>query len=177
MNRSLAVAVLLFGASLGCAGGRSPMPAPPVTALRLTLIDSAQAILEKALHCEGWDAQVTATSKIGQTAVNSDEAWDENTAWVTFTAQRSAGGPTLLTPEESAAVLKAVRSDLRRLIQAFGGEVLDTSEGEAYREKWVAVTYRLDKTIGTIRVKIGPASGRPEETDNRLEVVVREQAK
>jgi hypothetical protein len=176
MTRSLISGVFLLCGSAGCTISRPPTP-PPVTPVRLTLIDSAPAILEGALRGEGWEARVTDTSKIGQTAVNTDEAWDENTAWVTFTARRPAGGPTLLAPEEAAAVLKAVRADVRRLVQAYGGTVGDTTDGEAYREKWVVLTYQLDKAVGTVRVKIGPASGRPEETDNRLEVVVREQAK
>jgi hypothetical protein len=170
---SLRAGVLFL--AVGCAVSRSPMPAPPVSPVRGTLIDSARSILEKNLRGEGWEAEVTDTSKRGQTAVNQDEEWDETSAWVTFTARRPDGGPTLLTPDEATAVIKGVRADVRRLVQNSAGEVLDATEGEAYREKWVVVSYRIDKIAGTARVKIGPATDRPEETANRMEVVVREQ--
>jgi hypothetical protein len=161
---------------LGCAVSRSPMPAPPATPVRGTLIDSARSILEKNLRGEGWEAEVTDTSKQGQCAINQEEEWDENSAWVTFTARRPGGGATLLTPVEAAAVLKGVRADVRRLVLGYGGEVLDATEGEAYRERTLTVPYRIDKVAGTARVRIGAATDRPEETANRLDVVVREQA-
>jgi hypothetical protein len=151
------------------------MPAPPVSPVRTTLIDSAGAILEKNLRGAGWEAELTDPSKRGQTAANPDEEWDENTAWVTFTARRPGGGPTLLTPDEATAVVKGVRADVRRLVLNAGGEVIETTEGEAYREKSVTVTYKIDKVAGSAQVKIGPASDRAEETANRMEVVVREQ--
>jgi hypothetical protein len=167
--------LLVCWAAVGCSVSRSPMPCPPVSQVRSTLIDSARSILESNLRGAGWEAELTDSSRRGQTAVNPDEEWDENSAWVAFTARRPGGGPTLLTPDEAAAVVKGVRSDVRRLVQNAGGEVVETTEGEAYREKWVQVAYRIDKIAGTARVKIGPASDRAEETANRMEVVVREQ--
>ncbi len=175
MVRSVLVVAAFAGGLAGCASGRSPMPAPPVTAARTSLIDSAGPIVLKALRGAGWEAEIVDTSKSGQSAVNPDEMWDENPARVTFTARRPGGGPSVLTPDESAAVLRGVRAEVRRFVEASGGEVLDPTDGEAYREKWVVVPYRIDKTAGTARATIGPASGRPEETANRLELVVREQ--
>jgi hypothetical protein len=106
--------------------------------------------------------------------VNANELWDESTAYVTFNAKR--GGPAaLVTPSEAAVVLKGIRSDIRRVVTAYGGEVLDSAEGEGYRERWMVIPYKLDRVFGTIRLRFGPATGLAEETTNRLDVVIREQ--
>ena len=157
-----------------CTVGR-PMTAPAPTPVRTSLIDAATPLLEKQLRNEGWESQVVDTAKRGQTAVNVEEMWDENTATVTFTAKRPDGEPKLLRPEESAVLIRGMRSDIRKVILSWGGEALDTIEGEGYRERWIVIPYKFDRILGTVRLRFGPATDRAEETTNRLEVVIREQ--
>lgn len=159
---------------VGCTVGR-PMTAPSPTPVRASLIDAAAPLLEKQLRNDGWEFQTGEIAKRGQTAVNAEELWDENTTFVTFTAKRPDAEPKLLRPEESTVLLRGMRSDIRKVIQSWGGEALDTTEGEGYRERWLIIPYKLDRVLGTVRLRIGPATDRAEETMNRLDLVIREQ--
>ena len=169
------IGFLSIGTGLGCSTSNTSLQNAPSSVVRPSLIASATTLLEKNLKGEGWTAVITETSKRGQTAVNSDEEWDENSAWVTFIARRDNADPRLLTPSEAAQVLKAFRLDIRRLVFNANGDPLDSSEGEAYRERWLIVPYQIDSVSGTVKVTIKAASDKPEETVNRLEVVIREQ--
>lgn len=152
-----------------------PLASPAPTPVRGTLIDATALLLEKQLRSEGWEFQVGDVAKRGQAAVNAEELWDETTASVTFTAKRPDGELKLLRPEESAVLIRGLRSDIRKVIQSWGGEALDTSEGEGYRERWAVIPYKLDRVLGTVRLRFGPATDLAEETTNRLDVVIREQ--
>lgn len=152
-----------------------PMSAPSPTPVRASLNDAAAPLLEKQLRADGWVFQVVDTAKRGQTAVNAEELWDENTVSVTFTAKRSDGEVKLLRPEESVVLIRGLRTDIRKVIQTWGGEAFDTSEGEGFRERWAVIPYKIDRVIGTVRLRFGPATDLAEETTNRLDVVIREQ--
>src|SRR5262245_50718911 len=98
-----------------------PMTAPSPTPIRGTLIDVAVLLLELQLRTEGWEFQIVDVAKRGQTAGNAEELWDENSASVTFTAKRPDGVPKLLRPEESVVLIRGLRSDIRKVIQSWGG--------------------------------------------------------
>lgn len=167
-------AISLF-ALAGCTVGR-PLQPPPPTAVRSILADGVRIEAEKNLAAEGWQFDLLDSSKRGQTAVNDTEEWDENQAWVVFTARKGDDpAPVLLSPTDATPILRGVRADVRKLVSAAGGEVQDTAEGESYRERWVMVSYKVDKVSGWVRACVRAASDLPEETNNRLEITVREQ--
>lgn len=172
MRRPLAISLIALA---GCTFGR-PLSPPPPTAVRMILADGVRIEAEKNLTAEGWQFDLLDSSKRGQTAVNESEEWDENQAWVTFAARKGDDpAPVVLSPTDATPILRGVRSDVRKLVSAAGGEVLETAEGESYRERWVTISYKVDKIGGWVRASVRPATDRAEETTNRLEITVREQ--
>lgn len=158
----------------GCTFGRPMQPLPP-TVVRASLADGVRPLTEKSLTGEGWQVHVIDTTREGQTAVNDGEEWDETRVSMTFTAHRPDGPPTLLGPADATPVLRGLRTDIRKLVTTAGGEVLDSAELEAYRERSMVIGYKIDKVSGWVRAAIRPATDRPDETINRLDITVREQ--
>jgi hypothetical protein len=158
----------------GCTIGRSLQPPPP-SVVRTGLAAEVRRLAEKNLTGEGWLIELSETAAQGQSAVNDGEEWDESSFVLLFTARKSEGGQLILSPTDATPVLRGLRSDVRRLVTTAGGEVLETAETETYRERSAMIGYKLDKVTGWVKATIRPASDRPDETMNRLEVTVHEQ--
>jgi len=158
----------------GCAGTTSFQSAP-ATAVRTSILEKIPSILERSLRGAGWQPEITATDKTGNIALNSKETWDETATTITFTVRVDDAEPKLLSTNQSAAVLTKLKSFLTSAIENAGGEVLETIDGEAYREKLLSMTYKYEKVVGTIKITLSPVTDQPEETQNRFQLVVREQ--
>ena len=158
----------------GCTAGRTTVAPAPPTVVRATLAHTIRTLVEPRLEADGWRGEIVEVSQTGQSASNREEEWDETTLRVTFAARGSDGDPRLLTQPEMAALLRGVRSDVRRLVSGFGGENQDTSDGEVFRERWLACPYKIGDTAGWVRATVGPASHKAEETVTRVELVIRE---
>ena len=159
----------------GCAS-TSSVQSTPATPVRLAVVDQIPAALERSLRDAGWEPEIKTSGKTGTTSLNVKDAWDETATQITFAVRRPEGNPVLLATDDSGTVLKGLRTDLRKAIQNAGGEVIETAESEAYREKALSITYSTGKVTGTLKVVLTPATDRPEETANRLQLFVREHA-
>ena len=166
--------ILLLLVAAGCTLSRAAVAPPPPTVVRTTLTESVRTLVAARLAGDGWRGEVLDLSRAGQSADNPDEAWDETSFRVRFAATGPDGGERLLAQPEMAALLRGLRADVRKLVTNAGGENQDTTEGELFRERWLLVPYKLGPTAGWVRVTVGPASGRHEETHSRLELGVRE---
>ena len=168
-------ALLLLTLSFGCASGPRNMDPVPVSAVRTSLLRKVEGLLRKSVEAEGWEVERVESKADGTVARNSGESWDEHVLTVTFDASRPPAGPVVLGVPDQAAVLANLRVELRKVVTNQDGEVLDVTEAEAYRERTLTVTYKLAAAVGTVGVRLRPATDVPEETRNRFEVTVREQ--
>ena len=166
---------MLLLASVGCAGASKTADPVPVSAVRTSLLRRVEGLLRKSVEAEGWQVERVESKSEGTVARNSGELWDENLLTVTFDASKPPAAPVALSVPEQVAVLANLRVELRKVVTGQDGEVIDVTESEAYRERTLTVTYRLDTAIGTVSVRLRPASDVPEETRNRFDVTVREQ--
>jgi hypothetical protein len=159
----------------GCMTGRLTQTQAPHTPIRVTVAETVREMLAARLEAtDAWRGEIVGVSQSGQSATNPGEEWDETTLTVTFAATGNDGEPRLLTQPEMADLLRGLRSHLRRVVTQFGGENQDTSEGEAFRERWLAVPYKLGAVAGGMRATVGPASHKADETVSQLVLTVRE---
>jgi len=173
----LITAAFLAAGLGGCANTGSTLQSTPATVIRFNALESLPPMLERGLKRSGWESEFRIAAKTGQTSLNPTESWDESAAAMTFQARKGVDGPpVLLSPEESGVVLRRVRSELKDAVRAAGGEVVETVDTEAFREKTTTITYTIDRVAGTIKLNISAASDRAEETANRFVLTVREQA-
>ena len=172
MRRLLPLIVTLC---LGCAAGPRPSDAVPVSAVRTSLLRKVEGLLRKSLEDDGWVVGRFETKSEGTVARNSGDAWDENVVTATFDASKPPADAVALSVPEQVAVMANLRLDLRKVVTNQDGEVIDVTQGEAYRERTLTMTYRLDAAVGTVTVRLRPATDVPEETRNRFDVTVREQ--
>lgn len=171
--RPVALALPLLLA--GCMTGRLVHTQAAQTPIRVTITESVREVVAARLEAaDAWRGEVVSVSQTGQSATNPGEEWDDTTLTVTFAARGNDGEPRLLTQPEMADLLRGMRSHLRRVVTQFGGENQDTSEGEAFRERWLAVPYKLGTVAGGMRATVGPASHKAEETVSQLVLTVRE---
>ena len=169
------IATVLVTLCLGCAAGPRPSDTVPVSAVRTSLLRKVEGLLRKSLEDEGWSVERFETKTEGTVARNSGEAWDENLVTATFDASKPPADVVALSVPEQVAVMANLRVDLRKVVTGQDGEVLGVTEGEAYRERTLTMSYRLDAAVGTVTVRLRPATDVPEETRNRFDVTVREQ--
>ena len=166
---------VLLTLCLGCASSPRTADPVPVSAVRTSLLGKVEGLLRKALETEGWTVARVETKTDGTVARNSGESWDENVVAVTFDASKPPAGPVALSVPEQVAVMANLRSDLRKVVTNQDGEVSDVTEAEGYRERTLTMTYKLATAVGTVSVRLRPATDVPEETRNRYDVTVREQ--
>ncbi len=169
------LAVLLLIACVGCAGASKNADPVPVSAVRTSLLRKVEGLLRKSLEAEGWEVERVETKADGTVARNSGESWDEHVLVVTFDASKPPAAPVALSLPEQVAVMANLRVELRKVVTNQDGEVVDVTEAEGYRERTLTVTYKLAAAVGTISVRLRPATDVPEETRNRFDVTVREQ--
>ena len=169
------LAVLLLIACLGCATAPKNADPVPVSAVRTSLLRKVEGLLRKSLEAEGWEVERVETKADGTVARNSGESWDENVLIVTFDASKPPAAPAALSLPEQVAVMANLRVELRKVVTNQDGEVVDVTEAEGYRERTLTVTYKLAAAVGTVSVRLRPATDVPEETRNRFDVTVREQ--
>lgn len=171
--RPIAIALALM--LTGCMTGRLAQTQAPQTPIRVTIAETVREMVAARFEAaDTWRGEIVEVSQTGQSASDPGEGWDETTLTVTFAARGNDGALRLLTQPEMADLLRGLRSHLRRVVTQFGGENQDTSEGEAFRERWLAVPYKLGTVAGGVRATAGPASHKAEETVSRLVLTVRE---
>jgi hypothetical protein len=173
----LPLATLLFLA--GCATTPQASVGPPVSAVRVSLLQQVEPLLAKSLTAEGFtvgQSEVTANSAAAR---NTGEAWDANTVTVVFDGTRDPSRPDVemqaLTTPQQAAVLGNFSSALRKIVTGQDGVVVSSSVVENYHEQTLTTVYTLPGVVGSVQAKLSPASDAAEETRNRFEVVIREQ--
>ena len=169
------LALFLTLACLGCATAPKTADPVPVSAVRTSLLRKVEGLLRKSVEAEGWEVERVETKADGTVARNSGESWDEHVVVVTFDASKPPAGPVALSLPEQVAVMANLRVELRKVVTNQDGEVIDVTESEAYRERSLTLTYKLASAVGTIGVRLRPATDVPEETRNRFDVTVREQ--
>jgi len=169
------LAFLLLIACLGCAGASKTADPVPVSAVRTSLLRRVEGLLRKSVEAEGWEVERVETKSEGTVARNSGESWDEHVLVVTFDASKPPAPAVALSVPEQVAVLANLRVELRKVVTNQDGEVIDVTESEAYRERSLTLTYKLATAVGTVSVRLRPATDVPEETRNRFDVTVREQ--
>ena len=166
---------LLLTLCLGCAALPRGGEAVPVSAVRTSMLGRVEGLLKKSLEAEGWTYALVETKSDGTVARNSGECWDENVVSITFEAGKPPAPAAALTLREQVAAMGNLRGELRRLVTGQDGEVLEVSEGEGYRERTLSLNYKLGNAVGSVQVRLRPATDAPEETRNRLDVTLREQ--
>ena len=165
---------LVAALAAGCALNRPATTVPAESPVRANLRSAAADILKRNATGDGWEASGLTSDTAGQTAADPDDSWDENTARLTFTPVDPDGRARELTTADLADLLGRVRADVKRAVLAADGEVLDTTDGEQYRERGFELNYKLDKVAGRVRGRAAPASGAADEPAVRLELTVRE---
>ena len=157
----------------GCVATPKPPLAVP-TQVRSAYPDAVWPALAKALDAEGYGATPIGNSRETHGKSNAEDNTERDD--LTYLFRTSQGGiDAPLTTAEAAKVLSRMKSDFRRAVNAAElGEVTGATEDEAFQERTVKVSYRVDAVNGTATFKWTPytADG---ELVNRLEIVFREQ--
>ena len=163
----------LLAATVGCVA----TPKPPLlvpTAFRTAYPDRIWPSLSKAIEAEGFEPALISNSRETHGQSNAEENTERDDLAYVFRTTRDGLSPPLTNPE-AASVMGRLKADFRRAVNAVPeGEVLGSREDEAYQERTLVVTYRIDKVNGTASFKWTPFTAEGELV-NRLEVVFREQ--
>ena len=165
---------LILAALVGCVATPKPPLAVP-TAVRTAYPDAVWPALAKALEAEGYDAALIRNSRETHGKSNADDDTERDDLTYLFRTSRDGVDAPLTTPA-AAKVLTRMKSDFRRAVNAAElSEVTGSSEDEAYEERTIQVSYRIDAVNGTCLFKWTPYTN-DGELLNRLAIVFREQA-
>lgn len=161
-------------ALIGCVATPKPPLAVP-TDVRASYPDAVWPALAKALDAEGYGSKLLSSSRETHGKSNAEEDTERDDLAYTFRTTRGGIDAPLIAPE-AAKVLARMKSDFRRAVNAAElSEVTGSSEEEAFQERTVKVSYRIDAVNGTCVFKWTPYTAEGELV-NRLEIVFREQA-
>ena len=163
----------LIAATVGCVATPKPPPLVP-TAFRTAYPDLVWPSLSKALEAEGFAPTLISSSRQTHGKSNAEENTERDDLTYVFRVGRDGLTPPLTNPE-AAGVMARLKADFRRAVNAApDGEVVSSREDEAYQERTLVVTYRIDTVNGTASFKWTPTTAEGELV-NRLEIVFREQ--
>jgi hypothetical protein len=171
MRLPLAV-VWLLPLTVGCTfDGRGVLSE---SAVRLPLRDRVVGLVEKQLSGDGWTGTVVSRVNDGRVSTNASDVWSEDVFTLDVAVKQTDGTPIVIPMTDAVTHLGTLRKRIRDVVEDNGGEQLDYTIKDAYRERTLEFRYKSGGMVGWVQVRVFPKADRPDEEITRFEITIHE---
>jgi hypothetical protein len=148
--------------------------APPESVARVPLRARLMAAIEKLLSTDRWAGTIAEKTVEGRVSPNPGDVWSEDGYTLDVAATKPDGTPVLIPVDDYLPLLLTLRRRIRDVVEESGGEQLEWTTAEAYRERSLLFRYKSGAVVGWVLVRMHPKTERPEELLTRIDVTVQE---
>lgn len=144
------------------------------SAVRLPLRDRVVGLVEKQLSGDGWTGTIVSRTADGRVSTNVSDIWSEDVFTLDVAAKQTDGTPIVIPMNDAATLLGTLRKRIRDVVEDNGGEQLDYTVKDAFRERSLEFRYKSGGMVGWVHVRVFPKADRPDEDITRIEITIHE---
>jgi len=131
-------------------------------------------LLAKQIQRDEWTGTIVHQTTDSSVSQNPGEVWSELRLTFDMETRKPYDTQFLMSTDDYAALLKALKQPIRDVIHTMAGQQVDTTFHDNYKERSLDVQYQIDGVIGKVTIRLSPVADRPDEKLSRVQIVITE---